>query len=372
MKIGFFTDTYFPQINGVTYTVSLWKRELEKLGHEVFLYYPKDEGYKPQHNEIPLPSIPFFFYEGYRIGLPSFKKIEKNLEMVHLHGFVTMATLGLAVARKQRVPRVLTYHTPPDLYIRQISSNPLVEASLKVFYYRYEKELLERCQLITAPSPVLINLLRERLGRYISKTIAFSNGIDTDFFKETRTDQFKSDYDIPDGRIIGFAGRHSWEKRLEDLINFADEFDGTILIVGGGKQHEEYKKLAEGKKNVRFLGFLPRNRLPEFYSCLDLLILPSTAETEGLVVLEANACGTPAVGADAMALKTTIEAGVNGYHYKPGDLSDLKTKVEMSYRNLRRLKSSSKKHARKHSIENTIKKLVRIYEDLENEGVPVS
>ena len=59
MKIGFFTDTYFPQINGVTYTISLWKKELEKLGHEVFVYYPDDESYTPARNEVPLPSFPY-------------------------------------------------------------------------------------------------------------------------------------------------------------------------------------------------------------------------------------------------------------------------------------------------------------------------
>jgi len=372
MKIGFFTDTYFPQINGVTYTVSLWKRELEKLGHEVFVYYPKDEGYKPGDNEVPLRSIPFFFYKGYNIGLPSFRKIEKDLDMVHIHGFVTLATLGVAVARKQGIPRVLTYHTPPDLYIKQISSNPLVEASLKVLYYKYERELLERCQLITAPSDVMIGVLKDRLGKYISKTVAFSNGIDTDFFSETDARKFRRDYDVPDGRVIGFAGRHSWEKHLEELIGFADGFDGTVLIAGEGEQHEEYKKLAEGKKNVRFLGFLPRERLPEFYSCLDILVLPSRAETEGLVVLEANACGTPAVGADAMALKTTIEGGVNGYHYEPGNIGDLGRKVEKAYKNLGKLKKSCKKRAEERSAEKTVKKLVGIYKDLKDEGVPVS
>ncbi len=371
MKIGFFTDTYFPQINGVTYTVSLWKRELEKLGHEVFIYYPKCEGYEPQEHEVPLRSIPFFFYKGYKIGLPSFKRIEKDLDLVHIHGFVTLATLGVAVGRKQRIPRILTYHTPPDLYLHQISSNPLVEASLKVCYYKYERELLERCQLITAPSQVLIDMLKDRLGKYISKTIAFSNGIDADFFEEKPFEKFKKDYDVPDGPVIGFAGRHSWEKHLEDLINVADEFDGTILVAGEGAQHEDYKKIAKGKENVRFLGFLPRERLPEFYSLLDVLVLPSRAETEGLVVLEANSCGTPAVGADAMALKTTITEGINGYRYVPGDVQDLKDKLELVYGKKKKLAKSSKKRAKERSIKNTVKRLVEVYREVEDEGVPL-
>jgi glycosyltransferase involved in cell wall biosynthesis len=364
MKIGFFTDTYFPQINGVTYTILLWKKELEKLGHEVFVYYPKDKDYKPDKNEVPLRSIPFLFYKGYNIGLPSFSKIEKDLDIVHIHGFVSVSTLGLAVSRKQKIPRILTYHTPPDMYLQQISSNELIQESMKVLYYKYEKELLERCTLITAPSETIMKILKERLGKHIVKSTVFSNGIDMDFFQEVEAEKFRKDYGIQKGRVIGFAGRHSKEKHLEDLINFADEFDGTILILGDGKQSQEYKRMAEGKKNVRFLGFIPRERLPEFYSCIDVLVLPSTAETEGLVVLEANACGTPAVGANAMALKNTIKEGVNGYLYEPSDMRGLSEKVQKAYKNINKLKASSKKRANERSVENTVKRLIKIYEGL--------
>lgn len=364
MKIGFFTDTYLPQINGVTFTVKQWKKELEKRGHEVFIYYPKDENYKPADHEVPLPSFPFIFYKGYHIGLPSFKNIEKDFDIVHLHGFVTMAALGLAVARKQRIPAVLTYHTPPDFYLQQITSNEFVQESLRVVYYKYEQEFLERCDLVTAPSEGIIKMLKARLGDKIKRTISFSNGIDTNFFKAVDGEKFRKDYKIPKGRVIGYTGRHSAEKHLEDLINFADQFDGTILLGGDGQQNAKYQEMAKGKDNVRFLGFFDRNRLPEFYSLLDIFGMPSTAETEGLVVLEANACGAPAVGANAMALKTTIQDDVNGYHYEPGDTKDLAKKVEMAYKNMKRLRASSKEYVKERSVAKTAKKLEGIYKEL--------
>lgn len=364
MKIGFFTDTYFPQINGVTYTVELWKRELEKLGHDVIVYYPKDAGYEPKEGEVPIRSFPFLFYRGYNIGFPSFKRIAKDLDIAHIHGFVSMAMLGLSVSRKQKIPSVLTYHTPPDFYLQHISSNELILESLKVLYYKYERELLERCSLVTAPTEEIMEMLKRRMGDRISKAVYFSNGIDTDLFKRTDAADFRRDFSVPRGRVLGFAGRHSAEKHLEDLIGLADRFDGTVLLAGEGKQHEEYVRMAEGKGNVKFLGFLPRERLPEFYSCIDVLVMPSTAETEGLVVLEANACGTPAVGADAMALKDTIEEGVNGYLYKPSDLGGLEEKVEKAYRNLDELKAGSQKRARERSVKKTAKRLDEIYKRL--------
>jgi 1,2-diacylglycerol 3-alpha-glucosyltransferase len=308
MNIGFFTDTYFPQINGVSYTVQLWKRELEKQGHEVFVYYPEGD-YKPGKNEVPMPSMPLIFYKGYKIGVPD-KSMPKHLDIVHLHSLFSIAAYGLGVARKRKIPCILTYHTPVDMYVRHVSSNEYVQESLKTLYKIWETELFERCTLITVPSVVIRDLLKEE---------------------------------------------------VEAHIGSANQFDGTILIGGDGPVRKDYEKMANGRDNVRFLGFLPRDRLCEFYSALDVLVLPSTAETEGLVVLEANACGTPVVGADALALKETIVEGINGYKYKSGDKGDLLSKLESVYGEKEKLKKSSKKHAKEHSVENTTKRLVSIY-----------
>lgn len=364
MKIGFFTDTYFPQINGVTFTVCQWKKELEKLGHEVFVYYPEDKSYKPKKNEVPMPSLPFLFYKGYRIGLPAFSRIEKDLDIVHVHAVALMADLGLAVSRKQEIPCVITYHTPPDKYMYEILpiNNEIVHEALKVGYYKYEKELLKRCQMVTSPSAEIIQILKDRLDGLIKKAIYFSNGIDTEYFKEADPEIFRKAFDIPKGRVIGYTGRHSTGKCLEDLIRYADRFDGTILIGGDGPLTEKYKELAAGKRNVRFVGFFPRDLLCSFYSLLDVFIMPSTVETEGLVVLEANACGAPAVGANAMALKSTIQEGINGYHYEPGDIDDLAAKVEKAYKNRKELSKSSKEFVKTRSAANAAKRLVALYE----------
>jgi glycosyltransferase involved in cell wall biosynthesis len=365
MKIGFFTDTYFPQINGVTYTINIWKKELEKLGHEVYIYYPEDERYKPENREVPMPSLPFMFYKGYHLGLPSFRHVEKDFDIVHVHAVALMADLGLAVARKQEIPCVLTYHTPPDRYMYEILpvNNELIQEAIKVGYYKYERELLKRVQLVTSPSEEIITMLRERLGDKIKRSMYFSNGIDTEFFHHEDGEKFRKELNIPKGRVIGYTGRHSTGKHLEDLISYADRFDGTVLIGGDGPLSEKYKELAKGKKNIMFLGFFERGKLCSFYSLLDLFIMPSTVETEGLVVLEANACGTPAVGADAMALKSTIKEGVNGLHYRPGDVDDLARAIEKAYRERAKLSKGAKEFVKDRSAANTAKRLVKVYEE---------
>jgi len=83
-----------------------------------------------------------------------------------------------------------------------------------------------------------------------------------------------------------------------------------------------------------------------------------------LVALEAMACGTPVIGADALALKETIIDGKTGYLYKPGDVDELFMKLEMAYENREILAGNCVAEARKHSVENTVNALRKIYENL--------
>lgn len=361
MNIGIFTDTYFPQINGVTYTISLWKDKIEKEDrNNVYIYYPKSS-YTPKKNEFPFRSFEFRFYKGYRIAIPAnISRKAKNLDVVHIHGLFSMAIAGIYVAKRHHTPLILTYHTPADEYIRYITKRKSLQIALMRIYNLWEKRILNFCDLITVPSQTI----RERLLKKGIKdnVMVLSNGVDLNFFRRVDTGKFKTKYKIPDKEcIIGFCGRLGYEKHLEDIIGISDRFKGTILIAGKGPAADYYKKMAEGKENVRFLGFLDRRELPELYSSLDIFVFPSTAETQGLVALEAMACGVPVVGANALALKDTIKDRETGYLYEQGNLSDLLDKIQKGYENMEILSENSLKHVQQHSIENTIEKLMEIY-----------
>lgn len=361
LNVGIFTDTYFPQVNGVTFTIAEWKKRLSKY-HNIFIYYPKSE-YLPQQNEYPFPSLEFRFYRGYHIAFPKdISEKSKDLDLVHIHGLFTMAMAGLYVSRKFKLPKILSYHTPADEYIDYITrKEPLKKMFIKMYNF-WERKLLNSCNLVTAPS----QSIKERLlQKGIKKVIVLSNGIDTDFFKPVNASKFREKHGIDeDEKVIGFCGRFGYEKHLEDLIGIADKFNGTILIAGKGPAEEYYKSLARNKKNVKFLGFLSREELLEFYSSLDLFVFPSLAETQGLVALEAMACGVPVIGANALALKDTIKHGVTGYLYQHGNLRDLLNKIKLGYKNREKLRENCLEYVKEHSIDKTINKLLEIYEDI--------
>jgi len=187
MNIGIFTDTYFPQVNGVTYTIKTWKDKLNKK-HNVFIYYPESK-YKPESDEFPFRSLEFKFYKGYNIAFPvDISKKAKNLDIVHIHGLFTMAMAGLYVSKKYKLPKILTYHTPADRYISYITKNKTLQNSLMKLYNLWERKLLNSCDIVTTPS----NTIRERLlEKGVKDVTVLSNGIDVDFFRAVNPEEFR-------------------------------------------------------------------------------------------------------------------------------------------------------------------------------------
>jgi glycosyltransferase involved in cell wall biosynthesis len=358
LNIGFFTDTYRPQVNGVTFTVALWKKELEKLGHNVFIYYPSSS-YEPGANEIPYPSMPSVGYPGYRLSFPlRLDKSMKELDVIHNHGIAGMAIASLRASKAYGKPKMMTHHTPADHYMNYFFKNKALRNAAAKAYLLWESALCNRFQTVTTATQEMASKLSENKIKNIE---LLSNGVDLEVFTPEDPGIFRQEQDITTERVIGFCGRLGFEKHLEELIGVADVFDGTILIAGAGPAEKHYRMLAEGKDNIRFLGFIGRRRLRYFYSALDAFVFPSTAETQGLVALEANACGTPVVGVPELALKTTIKDGVNGYHYTFQDKKDLLEKIRSAMENKAGLSAGCRSQAAANSSENTARQLSRLY-----------
>ncbi len=357
MKIGFFTDTYFPQINGVTYTIDSWKKELEKLGHEVYVYYPSAQGYYPRKREHEFSSIGFPLYKGYRIAFPlGITKKCSNLDIVHIQGTFTMAAAAWHASKKLRIPKIFTYHTPLEMYSFYFGKNIFSQNLVKLYSY-WEKRLMNACDFITVDSNTIKRNLEKR-GFENIETIP--SGVDVKFLKPQKKEIFRKKHNISSKKVIGYCGRIGLEKNLDDLIKIAPFFDGEILIVGNGPAVDYYKNLARKFRNVKFLDFLKREELPYFYSALDIFVHPSKVETFGIVALESMACGTPVVGANALALKETIQNNKTGYLYESKNIPELLEKIQKAYKNRARLQKKCRVYAKEYSVE----KFGKLYEGL--------
>lgn len=363
MKVAYFTDTYYPQLNGVTYTLSAWKEELESRGHEAHVVFP-DSGYEPGRNEHTIKSLDMAPVEGYRVGVGFPADVDAALppvDVVHAHGPFILGFLGLRLARRRDVPFFVTHHTPMEEYFRYVSEAPALQEIMGGVYTAWIRRLYGAANEVLAPSPVAAKQLAERIGREV---LAVSNGTDTSFFEPTGSG-FRERHGLPvDEPVVGFCGRLGYEKNLEDLIALAPRFPGTVAVAGDGFARDHYEPRMRDA-GVRYLGRLDREEMPEFYSTLDVFIIPSKGETQGVCVLEANACGTPVVGADTMGLRNTIEEDRNGVRYPPGDIDALNRAVLRVFRDRARLSKGAREVGRENSVERVVDRLLNLYR-----GVP--
>ncbi len=360
MKIAYFSDTYLPTVNGISYAIHSWKEELKRRGHEATIVCPapgQDE------DDVTFRSISFPFYQGFRASVfPPIKHDFSDYDIVHINSFFGAGLYGMWAAKKHDLPLISTVHTPIEEYLDYVSSSKIFQKFAYSIYHEWETYMINKSQLCLTPTDAVKAEIEDTVLKDVE---VISNGVDTAFFQPVDDSRFREDFDITADRVIGYTGRLGKEKRLEELIAVASEFDGQIIIGGDGPMRERYETMARDHDNVRFLGFLDRERLPELYSCLDLFVFPSRVETEGLVALESNACGTPVIGADMGGLQNTVQDGHNGYRYTPGNIEELHETIEKAYDELDELENGAMEAASQKSLGQTVDRLLDHYESVE-------
>ncbi|MFB6181201.1 MAG: glycosyltransferase [Candidatus Nanohalobium sp.] len=347
MRIGFFTDSYFPRKDGQAYTVRTWRRRLEEKGHETYIIYP-DSGYNAE-NGVPSYSINNPFYKGHKIGLPKLKEQLPELDLVHCHSPGFNGVRGLIYARRNNVPAIYSFHTPLEDYVPQIIKPGFLARFLQAAYKKYENSLMQRFDKVISNT--------EEIRRDVESE-KIPAGVNLEFFQPQEEGFLdRKDWKRP---LIGYSGRISEEKNLKDLIGYLENFEGTLVVVGEGR----YRKALEQKAsaNVVFMDFLDREKLPEFYSGLDVFATASDSDTLSLTTLEASACGTPVLAPDLHPFDKTVSG--NGELYCFGDEKDFREKLS-------RVLSSDycpREAVKDFSVSSSIDRLLEVYREVGNEN----
>ena len=364
-SVAAFTDTYLPTVNGVTYTIQSWRDCWRQRGGDMPIVYPGSDEYDPEEREYPVGSVPFPFYEEFRVGVPRVPDDVGDPAIVHAHTPFGLGMSAMRLARSRNLPLVASYHTPTSEYAAYVSLGDYVERTIRRTARRYERWFFDRADVVVAPSERTREHVRDRIG--IETTVeVVPNGIDTDRFQPVDPVDFLDRYDLPTDRpIVGYTGRHGYEKCLSDIVAATDGMDVTVVFGGDGPAREDVESRAEvADVDVRFLGFLPREELPAFYSALDVFAFPSPVETQGLVALEANACGTPVAAVDSGALSDTVEDGRNGYSYPQGDIDAFRDTIERTLSEREELGDQCLTRRETISIEYAVDRLMDIYADV--------
>ncbi len=363
MRIGFFTDTFLPQRNGVVTSLLSFGSELVKRGHEVFVFCPqsnvKEYGGMTVYS---YPSVAFRPYPEFRIAVPQGRDRAPKLDIVHTHSPFTMGFFGWRVSRWQKIPRVSTFHTLLSGYVGYFTR--FGKSILKRVTWRYCRLFYNRHRKLIAPSNALKRVLREH---HIKKPITvIPTGIDTNFFKPIEKEKARKKLGIKGEKIFLCLGRLGHEKNIDIVLRGLKNADAKLIIAGKGPAEKKMKRLKKElglRKKVSFVGYIPEKLKPLYFSSADALILASTSETQGVVVVEAMACGIPVIGANSLAIPEIIEEGKNGYLFEPGDIDEL-SGILSSFTPSDEMKINALRTGRRFSVEESTNKLEDFYAGL--------
>ncbi|OGY32667.1 MAG: hypothetical protein A3A57_02710 [Candidatus Woykebacteria bacterium RIFCSPLOWO2_01_FULL_41_12] len=325
MKIAFFTETYYPELNGVSVSLDFVKKQLERKGHEVFIFAPKVRGYQSfDDHVIRLSTVRVINSEPkQRLVLPipnsTFRKMMSlKFDVIHAHGGGFSSLVGYQLALLKGYPFVLTYHTYIEKYTHYFFvKNSLVTGAIA---RQGSKFMCNLSDIVVVPTKKMKKVL-EKYG--VKKEIqVVPNPIDLTMFKKGRGGFLHQKLKLPKESIILLtASRLGKEKNLDFLIKsfalVARELPfARLVLVGDGPERERLETLAAElglEKTVILTGYIDTKQMPLVYSDADIFLFASTSETQGMVIPEAAACGLPIVAVRDEAFSDLVVDDYNGY-----------------------------------------------------------
>lgn len=386
-KIGIFTDTYTPQINGVVTVIRMMEKELARLGHKAFIFTPshpdksnlhpdRSENQPDAENIYRFPSVKFIFQPEYRVAIPYNRKASQllpSLDVIHSHTPFSMGLLAHRTAAKYDLPHIHTYHTFYAEYRHYI---PALFRPPRKLAETFSSYFCNRCHCVIAPS----NEIKKELEGYGLETpiVTFPFGVDMERFQakdEPKLNPANLFKIKKDEKIMLSVGRLGKEKNIDFLLTSFKHLlsyrnDVKLIIAGDGPERHKLKKKAQkdiGDK-VIFTGYIEEELLNALYRKADIFVFASKTETQGIVILEAFASGTPVVCIGKMGVLDLMEDNKTGVLVNE-DEEEFASACDRLLENRERRELMGKKARAKAfsmSSRHCTKELVKLYELLQN------
>ncbi|WP_296604574.1 glycosyltransferase family 1 protein [Nocardioides sp.] len=323
LRVLVVTESFLPQVNGVTNSVRRVLEHLAAEGHQAELIAPTGP---PTYAGFPVTrargtSLPF--YRDFRIGLESKARLRAVMarfapDVVHVASPATLGHQAVRAAEELGIPTVAIYQTDLVGFAERydIAGGPRAMAYLT-------RRIHAGVDRTLAPSSSSLAQLAD-LG--ITATALWPRGVDLQQFHPVHRSPELRRQIAPDGRLlIGYVGRLAPEKELNLLTCLAHDARYALVIVGGGPEERRLRTLLPG---ASFLGVLHGEELAQAYASLDVFVHTGRHETYCQSAQEALASGVPVVAPRAGGPLDVVADGVAGFLYEPGDRAELMAYVD--------------------------------------------
>lgn len=384
MRIGLFTDSYPPYINGVSTSVETLKNSLEELGHTVFVVTlgqdAKTFDYDEENRILKVPGIPLGIYDYRAASIYPLRVVNKirawKLDVIHSHTELSIGIFARLLAKQFGIPLVHTYHTMYKDYTYYVSRNH------KYFDLGCKKavEYLSKFYCDTTANAFIVPTIKTyRLFKdeyhYDKDIYIVPTGIDsTRFYKENlNLDKLNSvkktlEYKKNDFVVV-FVGRMAQEKNIEFLLRmmtYTKNKNIKLMLIGDGPDKKKYEQLSESlnlNKYVKFVGRVAWEDMPYYYHAADVSVTASLTETQGLTVIESMASSLPAICIEDEAFKTMVIDGLNGRFFKTEEeCAKLLDEISKDKKQLTSLSNQAVIVAKKYSLNEFATNVLTVYD----------
>ena len=382
MRIGIFSDTYTPFINGVSTSIVCLKKALEKKGHEVYVVTVNNEkmGYSYDEKErvMRIPALKAGIYD-YRLSMIySFKAKKKikelNLDVIHSQTEFGIGTFARLVAMELDIPIVHTYHTLYEEYLNSLTKNKIKYMVNGFVEYLAEYYCDSSIGELIVPTAKTKEIFKKQY-KFKREVHVIPNGIDLDKFSieninKKELEKIKKQYGIKDTDfVIMYVGRLGPEKNIPFLVRAQKQIvkkhkNCKLVIVGEGPMKNELEKITSSiRENVIFTGKIPQSDIQYYYRLADVFATASKFETQGLTVIEALASGVCALCILDDSFKDALIDNVNGNFFETEkEYVDLVDKLMTDEKLLNKYKKNAIKTANEHSYLTFGDKVLEVYE----------
>ena len=328
MRVLFVSDVYFPRVNGVSTSIRTFRADLAQAGVETLLVAPEYPGAPPDDEpgilRVPSGRVPRDPEDRRFLGGPLRKvmnaELASRVDLVHIHTPFFAHYAGVRLARAQGLPVVATYHTFFEDYLHHYL--PVLPRAIGRLMAR--RFTLSQCAdvaaLISPSAP-----MRDALVAYgvMQPIEVLPTGLPAGSFIRGDGARFRARFDLPAGKpLLLYVGRVAFEKNIDFLLRMFVRLrslrpDALFVIAGEGPARAHLGKLARElgiAAQVRFMGYLDRkSELPDCYAAGDAFVFASRTETQGLVLLEAMAQGTPVVSTAELGTRSILTPGCGAF-----------------------------------------------------------
>ncbi|MCM1056406.1 MAG: glycosyltransferase [Firmicutes bacterium] len=330
MRIALMTNNYKPVMGGVPVSIERLKRGLEDQGHQVTVFAPTYREQEQEENVFRYATCMKHFIGGIVLPNPFDLRIEKEFrrlqfDLIHVHHPMLIGRTAVYLSQKYGIPLVFTYHTRYEKYAECYTKGLLKLDSVMPLYLR---TFLKHCNYIFAPTAGIRDYLEEVCKVPGQRLGILPTGIEDRNYRVTEEEkklirrkylpESRKEDDIP---LFLTVSRMAQEKNvsflLESLALFKSRYGKPfrMVLVGDGPDRLRYEKLCRTlglTEETVFTGVVPNEKTAVYFGAADLFLFASKTETQGIVIPEAFAGGTPVLAVRASGVEDLVDTGING------------------------------------------------------------